>query len=293
MSLKIYLDGKFVPEEEAKISVFDHGLLYGDGVFEGIRAYNGRVFKLKEHIDRLYDGLHALMITPAESKEEMIKVVTETCKINDFSDCYIRLVVTRGVGDLGLNPIKCIKSSTFCIAAQIAIYSREVYENGLEMATVPTRRNHNESCNVRVKSLNYLNNIYARIEANLIGVPEAVFLNSEGYVSEATADNIFIIKNGVITTPPLSVGTLGGISRQTVMDLARAKGYEVNEALFTRYDVYTADECFVTGTAAELVPAVKYDARVIGTGKPGPIFNDLLATFKEYAKKPESGEPIL
>ncbi|MCL2816778.1 MAG: branched-chain-amino-acid transaminase [Clostridiales bacterium] len=284
MGLKIYLDGSIVDEKEAKVSVFDHGLLYGDGVFEGIRVYGGRVFKLREHIDRLYAGCHTICLAPQETKEEMFRAVLDTCRANNMRDGYIRLVVTRGVGDLGLNPTKCKKSTTFCIAASISLYPPETYENGLVLATVPTRRNINEACNVQVKSLNYLNNIYARLEANMMGVSEAIMLNNEGYVAEATADNVFIVKNGVLITPPLYAGALGGITRAAVMSLAEENGYKAEERLFTRLDMYNADECFLTGTAAEIVPAVKYDSRVIGDGKPGPVTRHMISLFRELVK---------
>lgn len=284
MSIKIYLDGKMVDKEDAKISVFDHGLLYGDGVFEGIRAYNGLVFKLKEHIDRLYEGAHAMCLQIPKTKAEMMQIVCDTCKINNLHDCYIRLVVTRGVGDLGLDPRSCKNPSIFCIADKIVLYPDEYYENGLTLATVPTRRNINEACNVRVKSLNYLNNIYAKLESALLNVPEIIFLNNDGYVAEASADNVFYAKNDVLYTPPLYACTLGGITRMTVMEVAAALNIKVKETLFTRYDMYNADECFVTGTAAELVPASMYDGRMIGSGKPGPIYKSILAGFRKLTK---------
>ncbi|MGI5891966.1 MAG: branched-chain-amino-acid transaminase [Bacillota bacterium] len=290
MSLKIFLDGKMVDKEEAKISVFDHGLLYGDGVFEGIRAYNGRIFRLKEHIDRLFEGIHTICLKLQQTKEEMAQIVVDTCRVNNLADGYIRLVVTRGVGNLGLDPYSCQKPSIFCIANKITLYPDEYYQNGLTLATVPTRRNINEACNVRVKSLNYLNNIYAKIEANLLNVPEVIFLNNDGYVAEASADNIFYAKDGILYTPPLYACNLGGITRSVVMELAVKLGIEVKEMLFTRYDMYNADECFVTGTAAELVPAVVYDGRTIGQGKPGPIYKSILAAFKELTKT--EGVPI-
>jgi branched-chain amino acid aminotransferase len=290
VSIKIYLDGKMVDKEDAKISVFDHGLLYGDGVFEGIRAYNGRVFKLKEHIDRLYEGAHAMRLQIPKTKAEMTQIVCDTCKINNLYDCYIRLVVTRGVGDLGLDPRSCKNPSIFCISDKIVLYPDEYYKNGLTLATVPTRRNINEACNVRVKSLNYLNNIYAKMESALLNVPEIIFLNNDGYVAEASADNVFYAKNGVLYTPPLYACNLGGITRMTVMEVAASLNIEVRETLFTRYDMYNADECFVTGTAAELVPASVYDGRIIGTGKPGPIYKSILVGFRELTKT--DGVPI-
>lgn len=284
MSLIIYLDGKFVKEEEAVVSVFDHGVLYGDGIFEGIRAYHGRVFKLKEHIDRLYESAHVIQLNIGLSKEEMMEVVIETCRKNNLDNAYIRLVVTRGKGDLGLDPRNCPKASVFCIASGIQLYPEELYQKGMSIVTVPTRRNNPEALNPRVKSLNYLNNIMAKMEAFLSGVPEALLLNNEGYVTEATGDNVFIVKNGVLITPPPHLGLLEGITRNTVMELAREKGIPVEEKLFNRLDVYVADECFLTGTAAELIPVVGVDGRTIGNGQPGPMTNDLIATYRELTK---------
>ncbi|HHY59454.1 MAG TPA: branched-chain-amino-acid transaminase [Clostridia bacterium] len=284
MSLIIYLDGKFVPEEEAKLSVFDHGVLYGDGVFEGIRAYHGRVFKLHEHLVRLYESARTIHLNIWLSIEEMQEVVLETLRRNNLRDAYIRLVVTRGRGDLGLDPRNCPKASIFCIAASIKLYPEEMYQNGLEIVTVATRRNIPEACNPQVKSLNYLNNIYAKIEAAQAGVPEALMLNQEGYVVEATGDNIFLVKNGKLITPPPYLGLLKGITRDTVMELAQSMGIPVEEAVFTRHEVYNADEVFLTGTAAELIPVVKVDSRVIGDGKPGPVFAKLLEAYRELTK---------
>ncbi len=284
MSLIIYLDGQFVPQEEAKLSVFDHGLLYGDGGFEGIRAYHGRVFKLKEHLVRLYQSARTIALEIGLSMEEMEWVVLETCRRNNLRDCYIRLVVTRGRGDLGLDPRKCSKSSIFCIAAGIQLYPEELYEHGLETVTVATRRNLPEALNPQVKSLNYLNNIFAKLEANLAGVPEAIMLNNEGYVAEATGDNIFLVKNGELITPPPHVGILVGITRNTIMEIGAEQGLKVTEKLFTRHDLYNADECFLTGTAAEVIPVVKVDGRMIAQGKPGPITKKLTASFRELTK---------
>lgn len=284
MGLIIYLNGEFVPEEQAVVSVFDHGLLYGDGVFEGIRAYYNRVFKLREHIVRLYESARSIGLEIPMTMAEMEEVVLETCRRNGLRDAYIRLVVTRGPGDLGLDPRKCSRPTIFCIAASIQLYPEELYEKGLELVTVATRRNLPEACNPRVKSLNYLNNIYAKMEANLVGAPEAVMLNQEGYVAEATGDNIFIVKNGVLITPPPHVGILEGITRNTVMEIARQKGIQVEEKLFTRHDIYTADECFLTGTAAEVIPAVKLDGRVIGDGRPGEITRELIRAYRELTK---------
>jgi branched-chain amino acid aminotransferase len=292
MGLTIYLDGKYVKEEDAKVSVFDHGLLYGDGIFEGIRAYYGQVFKLKEHLVRLYDGARTIGLKINETPEEMERIVAETCKRNNISDGYIRLVVTRGKGDLGLDPQKCPRSTTFCIAATISLYPEKLYQSGLHLATVATRRNIAEACNPRVKSLNYLNNIYAKIEANLAGVGEGVMLNNEGYVAEATGDNIFFVRDGILYTPPISAGLLDGITRNCVISLAKKRGIEVREVLFTRMDLYTAHECFLTGTAAEVIPAVLYDGRVIGDGKPGEITQMLIRDFRDYVKNALDGTKI-
>lgn len=280
----IYLNGEFVPREKAVVSVFDHGLLYGDGVFEGIRAYHGRVFKLGEHLDRIYDGARAMCLEIPATKDEMQEIVLETLRRNKMSDAYIRLVVTRGVGDLGLDPRKCPKAFIFCIAASIVLYPDELYKNGLSVISVSTRRNIPTACIPRVKSLNYLNNIYAKMEANLGGVPEAIMLNNEGYVAEATGDNIFIMKKGVLITPPSSAGILEGITRNAVMEIARQKGISVEEKLFTMFDIYTADEVFLTGTAAEVIPCINVDGRIIADGKPGEMTWELIAAFHELVK---------
>lgn len=280
----IYLNGEFVPKEKAVVSVFDHGLLYGDGVFEGIRAYHGRVFKLGEHLDRLYDGARAICLKIPVSKDEMQEIVLETLRRNNLSDAYIRLVVTRGPGDLGLDPRKCPEAFVFCIAASIVLYPDELYEKGMSVISVSTRRNIPTACIPRVKSLNYLNNIYAKMEANLAGMPEAIMLNNEGYVAEATGDNIFIVKKGVLITPPSSAGILEGITRNAVMDIAREKGITVEEKMFTMYDVYTADEVFLTGTAAEVIPVINVDGRIIADGKPGKMTRELIAAFHELTK---------
>lgn len=285
MGLIIYLNGEFVEEEEAKVSVFDHGLLYGDGVFEGIRAYNNRVFRLKEHIDRLYESAKSIMLDIGMPKSEMFEAVLETLRRNNLRDAYIRLVVTRGKGDLGLDPRKCSKPTVFIIAASIQLYPEELYEKGLEVITVPTRRNIVEGVNPRIKSLNYLNNVLAKIEANLAGVSEAIMLNSEGYVTECTGDNIFIVKKGEVITPPSYLGILEGITRNAVLELAEKLGYKASEKVFTRHDIYVADECFLTGTAAELVPVVKVDGRVIGEeGKPGEVTKALIREFRKLTE---------
>lgn len=288
--MKIYIDGKYCSEKDAKISVFDHGLLYGDGIFEGIRAYNGRVFKLKEHIDRLYCSAKALLLTIPLSPAEMTEAVVATCRRNKIRDGYIRLLVTRGVGTLGLNPNKCKRPSVIIIADKIQLYPQELYDRGLEIITVPTTRNLHSALNPAIKSLNYLNNILAKIEANNGGCEEAVMLNAEGFVAECTGDNLFIVKGTRLLTPPLSAGALYGITRGVVMDLANEAGLTVGEPNLTRYDLFNADECFLTGTGAELIPVVKIDGRVIGAGKPGPVTCGLVKQYHALTKV--SGEPI-
>jgi branched-chain amino acid aminotransferase len=288
--MKIYIDGKFFGERDAKVSVFDHGLLYGDGVFEGIRAYNGRVFKLKEHIDRLFYSAKAILLNIPLSHAEMMKAVVETCRANRVRDGYIRLVVTRGPGTLGLNPNRCKKPCVIVIADKIQVYPEEYYTKGMEIVTVATTRNLHSALNPAIKSLNYLNNILAKIEANNAGCEEAVMLNAEGFVAECTADNLFILKAGQLFTPPLSAGALYGITRGTVMDLALEAGYKVSEPNLTRYDLFNADECFLTGTGAEMVPVVKIDGRMIGNGKPGRVTKKLTANYHALTKV--TGEPI-
>ena len=288
--MKIFIDGKFYDERAAKVSVFDHGLLYGDGIFEGIRIYNGRVFKLKEHIDRLFYSARAILLQIPMSQAELMKATVETCRKNKLRAGYIRLLVTRGVGNLGLNPRSCKKPSVIIIADKIQVYPPELYARGMDIVTVPTVRNLHSALNPAIKSLNYLNNILAKIEANNAGVEEAVMLNAEGFVAECTADNLFIIKNGELFTPPLSAGALYGITRQTVIELAQASGLKVSEPNLTRYDLFNADECFLTGTGAEIMPVVKIDGRIIGTGKPGKLTRQL--TEKYHALTNASGEPI-
>lgn len=279
----IYLDGNYVKEEDAKLSVFDHGVLYGDGVFEGIRAYNGRIFKCEEHIDRLYNAAKAIMLDIPMSKEEMIEVLLETCRRNHIKDGYIRLVVTRGKGDLGLNPVSCKVASVFCIAGSITLYPEEMYKKGMPIITAIQRRNKATIVDPQIKSLNYLNNILAKIEANRAGVPEALMLNHDGVVAECTGDNIFIVKDNVIYTPPIYIGILDGITRNTVIELARDLGYQVEEKEFTLFNVYSADECFLTGTAAEAIPVTNVDGRIIGNGEAGVVTTALLKAFKVYA----------
>src|SRR5437773_5172179 len=269
--MKVYIDGKFYDQEKAKVSVFDHGLLYGDGVFEGIRAYHGRVFKLKEHLDRLFCSAKAILLEIPMSPTDVLKAVLETCRRNRLRDGYIRLVVTRGVGTLGLNPNRCKNPSVIIIADKIQLYPPAMYERGMEIVTVATTRNLHNAVNPAIKSLNYLNNILAKIEANIAGVEEAIMLNAEGFVAECTGDNIFILKNGQLLTPPLSAGALYGITRGVVIEMAREAGIPVSEPNLTRYDLFNADEWFLTGTGAEIIPVTKIDGRVIGSGKPGSI----------------------
>ena len=288
--MKIYIDGEFYDKENAKISVFDHGLLYGDGVFEGIRFYNGRVFRLEEHIDRLFDSARAIALNIGLEKSAVIEATLETIRQNNLQDGYIRLVVTRGVGDLGLNPMLCPKASMIIIASKITLYSAEKYENGLDVVTCSTRRIPHGALSPMVKSLNYLNNVMAKIEAQNAGAGEGLMLNEQGFVSECTGDNIFIIKNGVISTPPIAAGALAGVTRAVVFDLAAELGIPIREPMMTRYDIFTADECFLTGTAAEVIPAVKLDTRPIGDGKPGPITQRLIGRFRELTAT--TGTPI-
>ncbi len=278
--MKIYLDGKFVDESEAKVSVFDHGLLYGDGIFEGIRLYGGNVFRLDEHLERLEYSAKALLLKMPWSRKEISDATLETCRQNGLTDGYIRLVVTRGVGDLGLSPWLCPVPSIFIIASKIALYPAEHYTTGLSIVTVATRRISSAALPPAVKSLNYLNNILAKIEARQAGALEAIMLNDQGYVAECTGDNIFIVHKGAIITPSASQGALKGITRSAIVDIAAELGIPLREADMTRYDVWNADECFLTGTAAEVIPVVKLDGREIGTAKPGPITLRVLEAFR-------------
>ncbi len=288
--MKIYIDGKFYDKARAKISVFDHGLLYGDGVFEGIRAYHGRVFRLSEHVDRLFCSAKAILLDIPMTREQVAQAVLATCRRNRIRDGYVRLVVTRGVGTLGLDPKRCERPSIIIIAGTIQLYPRELYTKGMSLVTVPTTRNLANALNPAIKSLNYLNNILAKIEAGNAGCQEAVMLNSEGFVAECTGDNLFIVRGKRLLTPPLSAGALYGITRGVVMDLAAGHDLQVAEPSLTRYDLYNADECFITGTAAEVVPVVSIDARVIGTGKPGPATMKLIASY--HALTRVEGEAI-
>jgi len=284
--MKIYIDGKFYEKENAKISVFDHGLLYGDGVFEGIRSYQRRVFKLKEHIDRLFESSQSIMLKIPLTREQMIKAVLQTVKANKLDNAYIRLVVTRGEGDLGLDPRKCYKGATIIIIAdKIALYPEKLYREGLSIVTVPTVRNLPEALNPQIKSLNYLNNILAKIEAANSGSDEAIMLDSLGYVAECTGDNIFVVKAGHFYTPPQCMGTLRGITRDAVLEITRKARLPAHEHVITRHEVYISDECFLTGTAAEIIPVVKVDGRVIGGGKPGKFTLALMKKFKQLTRK--------
>lgn len=284
--MKIYINGKFYEKSQAKISVFDHGLLYGDGVFEGIRSYNRLVFKLEEHIERLFESAKSIMLDIPLNKEQMIKAVIAALKQNNLKDAYIRLVVTRGEGDLGLDPRKCRGNATVIIIAdKIALYPERYYKEGLKIVTVPTVRNLPEALNPQIKSLNYLNNILAKIEAVNAGCDEAIMLDSLGYVAECTGDNIFIVKKGHLYTPPQCMGTLRGITRDAVLEIARKDKIAVHEHVITRHEVYICDECFLTGTAAEIIPVVMVDGRAIGTGKPGKVTLKLIKDFKELTKR--------
>jgi branched-chain amino acid aminotransferase len=283
MALKIWLNDKLVEEADARISVFDHGLLYGDGVFEGIRVYSGRIFEFEAHLKRLYESAKVLRLTIPVSKEEMAKAVETTVKANGISEGYIRLVVTRGVGTLGLNPFMCKNAQVFIIADKIQLYPEEFYENGLKVVSAVTVRNHPLAIPPQIKSLNYLNNIIAKIEALDNDVPEAIMYNHEGFVAEATGDNVFIVRDGVIFAPPAEAGSLEGITRSVVMRLARQEGLEVVEKNLTRFDLYVSDELFLTGTAAEVIGIVEIDGRMIGDGRPGPVTRLLRDRFFEYA----------
>jgi branched-chain amino acid aminotransferase len=288
--MKIYIDGKYYDEKNARISVLDHGLLYGDGVFEGIRAYNGRVFRLAEHIDRLFCSAKAILLSIPMTRGEMTEAVLATCRRNKVRDGYVRLVVTRGVGSLGLSPAHCKTPSVIIIAGKIQLYPAELYERGLRIITVPTTRNLHSAVNPNIKSLNYLNNILAKIEAINGGVEEAVMLNHGGFVAECTGDNLFIVSGGRLFTPPISAGALNGITRGVVLELAREDGITVSEPNLTRYDLFNADECFLTGTGAEIIAAVNIDGRVIGDGKPGPVTARLIRQYRALTES--TGEPI-
>lgn len=280
---RVWINGKFFDKADAKVSVYDHGLLYGDGVFEGIRVYHGKVFRLKQHMDRLYDSARSIWLEIPMSKEALTAAVEETVRVNEKEDGYIRLVVTRGSGTLGLDPRKC-DPQMIIIVDDISLYPSALYENGLEIITAATIRSHPAALSPRVKSLNYLNNILAKIEAIRGGCLEALMLNHKGEVAECTGDNVFIVKGGQLRTPPIDAGILEGVTRNAVMELARADRMDVREMVLTRHDIFTADEFFLTGTAAEIIPVVKCDGRPIGNGKPGPVTKELRAHFQELVR---------
>lgn len=284
--MKVYINGKFYEKKDAKISVFDHGFLYGDGVFEGIRSYNRLVFKLKEHIDRLFESAQSICLEIPLTKERLIKAVRDTLRVNKLDNAYIRLIISRGVGDLGLDPRKCKgNASVVIISDRITLYPQKLYKEGMEIITVPTIRNLPEALNPQIKSLNYLNNILAKIEAINCGYEEAIMLDSLGYVAECTGDNIFIVKRNELYTPPQCMGTLRGITRDTILGIASKKGIAVHEHVITRHEVYIADECFLTGTAAEIIPVVKVDGRKIGGGSPGSLTLMLISEFRKSTKR--------
>jgi branched-chain amino acid aminotransferase len=281
---KIYINGKYYDKPDAKISVYDHGLLYGDGVFEGIRIYSGKAFKLAEHVARLFESARSIKLEVPISEGEMIKAINDTIALNNKRDGYIRPIITRGAGSLGLDPRKCSDPQVIIIVDDITMYPPELYENGMEIATVSTIRNHPNAVNPRIKSLNYLNNILAKIEGIQAGCLEALMLNHKGEIAECSGDNIFLVKHGILRTPPCDAGILEGITRNTVIELARQAGLSIEETALTRHDVFIADECFLTGTAAEIIPVTKCDARPIGSGKPGPITRQLRDAFFRLAR---------
>ena len=282
---KVFLNGKLVPASAAQVSVFDHGYLYGDGVFEGIRAYNGRIFKLSEHVERLYHSAHSLMLEIPYTRAQMETVVMDTVKANALKDAYIRIVVSRGTGDLGLDPNKCSHATVVIIADSITLFPEKLYREGLQVITVPTRRNIADALDPQIKSLNYLNNIMVKMEANQAGVLEAIMLNNQGLVTEGSGDNIFICRHGKLVTPPPYLGILKGITRDTVIAIAEKEGISVEETPFTRHELYVADECFLTGTAAEVIPVIEVDGRKIGEGVPGEMSQKLIAAFRAYVQE--------
>jgi branched-chain amino acid aminotransferase len=284
MSSQVYISGKLVPAGQATISVFDHGLLYGDGVFEGLRSYGGKIFRLQQHVDRLYESAQAILLEIPLTREAFSKAINDTVAANKIDDGYVRAVVTRGAGTLGLDPNRCSNPKIIIIADAISLYPKEFYDNGLELVTVSVIRNHPAALSPRIKSLNYLNNILAKIEGLKAGCIEALMLNHKGEVAECTGDNIFLVKHGRLLTPPLDAGILEGVTRNAVIELAEAAGIEVAQTPLTKHDVYIADECFLTGTAAEVVPVVKVDDRTIGSGKPGSVTRDLTDRFHKLAR---------
>jgi branched-chain amino acid aminotransferase len=283
--MDIYIDGEYFDKKNAKISVFDHGLLYGDGIFEGIRFYEGRVFKLKEHIQRLFISAKAILLEIEMTQDEMEEAVCETIRKNGLTDGYVRLLVTRGVGTLGLSPFLCDKSTVIIIADSISLYPDEKYKEGLKLITCSTRRTAPAALSPSVKSLNYLNNVMAKVEAIFADAEEGLMLNEQGFVAECTGDNIFIVRDGKIKTPPSSAGALPGITREVIFDIAGNLGVAIEESQMTRYDIYAADECFLTGTAAEVIAAVSLDRRLIGNGKPGPITEKFIESFRKIVGK--------
>jgi branched-chain amino acid aminotransferase len=287
MAPKIWINGKLYDKADAKISVYDHGLLYGDGVFEGIRVYSGRVFRLKQHVDRLYDSARAIYLDIPLTREQMAEAIVATVRANAKQDGYIRAVVTRGAGYLGLDPRKTSEPQVVIIVDDITLYPPELYDNGMEIITAATIRNHPNAVNPRIKSLNYLNNIMAKVEAVRAGCHEALMLNHKGEVAECTGDNVFVVKHNILKTPPLDAGILEGVTRNAVLELAGSAGILVQETALTRHDIYIADECFLTGTAAEVIPVVKCDGRVIGTGKPGPMTRQLREQFQQLVRGEE------
>ncbi len=290
MSLQVWIDGQYYDKENARISVWDHGLLYGDGIFEGIRAYNGRVFRLDEHLERLYRSARSIHIEVPMPLREMAGLVVDCVRRNNLRDAYIRLLVTRGYGDLGLDPRKCRQASVVVIADRISLYPPETYEAGLKLVVASTRKNAVDALNPRIKSMNYLNNILAKMEAIQAGAAESVMLDRNGFVTECTSENIFTVKDRILYTPVAVVGILEGITRSVVMELARARGYRVEEAFMTTHDLLVADECFVTGTGAEILPVVDVGGRPIGSGRPGPVTGELLTAYRELTQR--DGTPI-
>ena len=284
MAAKVYINGTFYEQEDARISVFDHGLLYGDGVFEGLRSYGGKVFRLREHLDRLWESAKAIHLEIPISHQEMTDAVNESLRVNEIDDGYVRLVVTRGAGTLGLDPAQTSDPQVIIIADRITLYPEEFYTNGLKIVTVSTVRNHPAALSPRIKSLNYLNNILAKIEGKQAGCIEALMLNHKGEVAECTGDNIFLVRHGELLTPPREAGILDGVTRQAVIELAIESGLAVHEIPLTRHDVFIADECFLTGTAAEVIPVIEVDSRSIGDGTPGPITRDLIEKFHRLAR---------
>ncbi len=285
MPKKIYINGQFLAEADAKISVFDHGLLYGDGVFEGLRIYGGKVFRLEEHVDRLFESAKAIWLELPLSREEICEAINQTVAANELHDGYVRAIVTRGVGTLGLDPRRCSDPQLILIADKIALYPDEYYQNGLEIITVSVIRNHPAALSARIKSLNYLNNILAKIEGIQGGCIEALMLNHKGEVAECTGDNLFLVKEGKVTTPPLDAGILAGVTRAAVLELAEKLGLSATEQVLTKHDIYVADECFLTGTAAEVIPVVQLDSRMIGDGKPGPVTRQLTEAFHQMVRE--------